>query len=117
MLEKSETMRRVSDRRSYHYVLTKNNHHIAYRAVGDGDREKWTAEVVSMWEAAFRARSGKPVVDRSDGDKGRFVMSVSIGEMFEIDADNGERLLGVVRKADQRSKRLHYKAHTERPAE
>ena len=40
-------------------------------------------------------------------------MSLSIGEMFEIDAPDGRRLLCVVRKLDQRSRRVNYKLHTD----
>ena len=40
-------------------------------------------------------------------------MSLSIGEMFEIDAPEGGCLLCVVRKLDQRSKRVNYKLHTD----
>ena len=38
-------------------------------------------------------------------------MSLSIGEMFEIDGDNGQRLLCVVQKMRQDDKRLNYKYH------
>ena len=117
MLEESETFRRVSARRADQYVKPGKNHHIVYRAVGEGPKEKWVGEVVTMWDAALRARTGLPIVDRSDRDTGRFIMSLSIGEMFEIDGSDGQRLLCTVRKIDQRSKRLNYKAHTDaRPA-
>ena len=113
MLEESETFRRVSDRRSFQYVKPGNNHHIVYWAAGAGDHEKWTAEVVTMWDAALRARNGQHVVDRSDRKGRRFVMSLCLGEMFQIDGDEGRPLLCVLRKLDQRSKRVHYKVHTD----
>lgn len=117
MIEESETMRRVSSRRCFQYVLSKKNHHIVYRAVGEGESEKWGAEVVTMWKAARRARSGELMVDRSERNEARFVMSLAIGEAFQIDAPDGRRLLCVLRKMDQRSKRIDYKLHTDaRPA-
>ena len=64
--------------------------------------QQWTAEVVTMWDAA---RAGPErdsrSIDQSDHGDEKFVMSLSIGEMFEIDAPEGGRLLCVVRKFDQ----------------
>jgi hypothetical protein len=111
MLEESETFRRVSGRRAYQYVKPGNNHHVVYRAVGES--QAWEAKVVPMWDAALRARNGQPVVDRDDRSGGRFVMSLSIGEMFLLDAEGDRRMLCVVRKMDQRSKRICYKLHTD----
>jgi hypothetical protein len=64
-----------------------------------------------MWDAAKRARAGQCPVDRTPPKGKRFVMSLSNGEMFEIVGDDGEIQLCVVRKMDQRSKRLYYKLH------
>jgi len=114
MIERSETFCPVSPRRYYQYVKPGNNHHIVYRAVTSKDgRQKWTAEVVTMWEAARRAKAGLPLIDRSDRGNAKFVMSLSIGESFLIDSPGGGRLLCVVRKIDQRSKRVSYKLHTD----
>ena len=113
MIEQSLTFRRVSERRAYQYVKPGNNHHIVYRSVAKRNRQSWTAEVVTMWDAALRARNGLPLVDCSDHDDEKFVMSLSISELFEIDAPEEGRLLCVVRKIDQRSKRLNYKFHTD----
>ncbi len=120
MLEHSETFRQISSRRSNQYVKPGNNHHIVYRAVVDGEKQKWTAEVVTMWDAATRTRTSGPLVDRSDEDNGHFVMSLSIGEMFEMDANGNSprRILCVVQKLRQDDKRLYYKRHTDaRPSE
>lgn len=113
MLEESETFRRVSDRRDSQFVKPGNNHHIIYWGEGDGEDEKWSAEVVTMWDAAKRARTGKPPIDRTAPKGKRFVMSLSAGEMFEMVGAGGEVLLCVVRKMDQRSKRVYYKLHTD----
>ncbi len=113
MLERSTTFRQVSNRRACHFVKPGKNHHIVYRTLGDGAKQKWVAEVVTMWDAAVRAHNGAPIVERVDRDDVRFVMSLSIGEMFEIDGDSGTRVLCVVHKLDQNSKRLNYKLHTD----
>ena len=67
-----------------------------------------------MWDAACRSQAKDcRLIDQSDHGGKKFVMSLSIGEMFEIDAPDGGRLLCVVRKLDQRSKRVYYKLHTD----
>ncbi|MCH8244221.1 MAG: hypothetical protein IH897_16665, partial [Planctomycetes bacterium] len=115
MIEESQTFRRVSERRYFQYVDPCNNHHIVYHAVGRGDKEKWTGEVVTMWEAALRGRNGQPIVDRSERDGARFKMSLAIGETFEIDGDGTGPQLCVVRKitrgSGKTSPRLYYKLH------
>jgi CRISPR-associated endonuclease Csn1 len=111
MLEESETFRRVSVRRATQFVKPGNNHHIVYWAEGDGENETWSAEVVTMWDAARRARNGRPSVDRTPPKGKRFVMSLSCGEMFEMVGAGGEIQLCVVRKLDQRSRRVYYKLH------
>lgn len=120
MLENKSTLRQVSERRSFHYVQPANNHHITYRESTDkkGNRV-WGAEVTPMWDAAIRGRTkvggrSLPLVDQSDNEQGRFVMSLSIGELFEIDDPKEElgRILCVVRKIDSTG-RLHYKQHTD----
>ncbi|HUW83140.1 MAG TPA: type II CRISPR RNA-guided endonuclease Cas9 [Phycisphaerae bacterium] len=115
MLEESTTIRRVSRGRAFQYVKPGSNHHIVYHAEGQRDQEKWIAQVVTMWDAAQRARRPHPIpiVNRSDQDGKRFVMSLSINEMFQIDGAANGRLLCVVRKIDQRSLRVHYKVHTD----
>lgn len=120
MLENKSTLRSVGDRRNYQYAQPGNNHHIAYRETADNKGNPvWIGEVTTTWDAALRARTkvnGKslPLVDQSDNEQGRFVMSLSIGELFEIDDPKGEpgRILCVVRKIDGTG-RLHYKQHTD----
>jgi CRISPR-associated endonuclease Csn1 len=113
MIESGETYRPVSQSRSYQFVKPGNNHHIVYRVFTKNGRTIWTAEVVPMWDAAARAVSGLPLIDRADHGEERFLMSLSIGEMFEIDGDEGQRVLCVVRKINQRNKRISYKVHTD----
>ncbi len=113
MLEESQTIRQVSERRSYQFVKLGSNHHIVYRTVSKRSNDVWEAEVLPMFDAAKRARAGIPLIDRQDSDKGRFVMSLSIGEAYQIDGVGGETLLCIVRQLDQRSKRSYYKLHTD----
>ncbi len=126
MLEESATFRPVCtdednrrrkennrSTREGQYVKPGNNHHIVYWAQGESESEKWSAEVITMWDAAKRARDGLPSIDRIPEKGKRFVMSFSIGEMFEMVGDDGEIKLCVVRKMDQRSKRIYFKLHTD----
>ena len=113
MLERSKTFRRLSDRRSFQFVKPGSNHHIVYRENGDGDNADWSAEVVPMWDAAQRAKRGLPLVDQSDRDEGRFIMSLTVGEMFEMDDQDGSRQLCVVYKMRQDDGRISYKLHTD----
>jgi CRISPR-associated endonuclease Csn1 len=117
LVEESTTSRRVSTSRQFQYVKPGSNHHIVYRATGQGQGERWIAEVVAMWDACGRALRGEPLVNRVSTEQARFVMSLSIGEMFEMIRDDGEIICCVVRKIDQPGRRMHYKLHTDaRPA-
>ncbi|MCC7087107.1 MAG: type II CRISPR RNA-guided endonuclease Cas9 [Pirellulales bacterium] len=113
MLEESETFRRVSNRRKTQFVKPGNNHHIIYWAEGEGENEKWSAEVIPMWDAANRVRMGRQPIDRRPPKGKRFVISLSNGEMFQLIGEKDQVLLCVVRKMDQRSKRVYYKLHTD----
>jgi hypothetical protein len=62
-----------------------------------------------MWEATQRAKQRLPIIDRNNTEKEKFLFSLTIGEIFEIDDERGGRVLCVVRKIDQRSKRVDYK--------
>ena len=114
MIEESKTFRPVSERRNYQNVKPGNNHHIVYRESSSKKGPTWNGEVVTMMDTAIRGRAGSPLVDVThESGNGRFIMSLTLGELFEIDGENGERLLCAVRKLDQRSKRLYYKSHTD----
>ncbi len=113
MLEASETFRPVSGRRHYQYVNPNSNHHIVYRSTKQGKNEKWSAEVITTWDAALRARKGLPIVDKKEDDNHDFIMSLSIGEAFTFQDENNQTQLCVVRKIDQRIKRIYYKKHVD----
>ena len=117
MIQKGKTFRKFEGSRSYQSVKPGNNHHISYYEQPDPKGGvKWTAEVTTMWDAAQRARKGRPIVDRgSRGDK-RFLFSLCIGEAFETVDEKGEVQLCIVRKMNQDG-RLVYKYHNDaRPA-
>jgi CRISPR-associated endonuclease Csn1 len=113
MIEEGATFRPVSQRRLYQKVKPGSNHHVVYRTTGPGNSERWIAAVLPMWDAAERARTGKSLIDRSEDQNGRFVMSLSIGESFLIDDGNGGRSLCIVQKMRQDDGRINYKLHTD----
>jgi len=82
-------MEKEKDPRANRYYEPQNNHHIEIR---ENKKGKWVGEVITNFEAAKRVRvkrpkpkpkgwSPPPAVNREDTKKGKFVMSLSIGEM------------------------------------
>ncbi len=113
MLENKTTLVPASERRAFQWVQPGNNHHIVYREQQTKKGIVWNADVITMWEATIRGRTEKlPLVDQTpETEDGRFVMSLAIGELFEIDGEDGKRLLCVVRKMAQGNSYLYYKLH------
>jgi CRISPR-associated endonuclease Csn1 len=71
---------------------SQNNHHIEIR---ENKKGKWVGQVITNFKAAKRVRvkpprpkpkgwSPPPPVNREDTEKGRFVMSLSIGELVKM---------------------------------
>jgi len=116
MVEEGQTFRPVREGNNTQFTKPGSNHHIAYFATTENGEEVWKGEVTVMWDAARQAKDPSKngnLVRRDDGRQGRFIMSLSIGEMFELMQDDGEVVLCVVRKIDQRSKRVFFKYHTD----
>ncbi len=109
MIEKSRTIRTVSDRRSTQAVEPHNNHFIEYFR---DDAGRWKARVVTTWDSAVRARSE---VSITPGGTGQRIMCLSIGAAFVVNLSDGPKLC-VVRKIKQNG-RVYYRLHTDvRPA-
>ena len=71
--------------RSGRYYEPQNNHHIEIR---ENKKGKWIGEVITTFEAAQRVRPAnssmqrpQSAVNHEDAKDGKFVMSLSIGEM------------------------------------
>ncbi len=71
------------------FVMPANNHHVEVFAKLDrrGKEIRWESNVVSLLEAAERARKGEPVVARAYADAEEFVFKFSLmgGDVVEID--------------------------------
>jgi hypothetical protein len=85
---KTDKMECNNNPRSVRLYEPQNNHHIEIR---ENKKGKWVGEVITNYDAAKRVRPSKksglspqPAVNREDTKDGKFVMSLSIGEMVEM---------------------------------
>lgn len=70
------------DRKSIRVYQTRNNHHIEIR---ENKKGEWVGEVITNFDAAMRVRTEKkPIVDRSENENGKFVMSLARGEVVHM---------------------------------
>ncbi len=69
----------------YRAVESGNNHHIVIYEYTSGKKKgQWDGEVVSMFEASRRAKTGEPIIRRDVGEGRKFIMSLSANEMIRI---------------------------------
>jgi len=75
-----------AQRKSLRVYQTQNNHHIEIREkVNKKGEVKWSGDVVTNFDAAERTRrNNEPIVDKSESKKGKFVMSLSRGEIVHM---------------------------------
>lgn len=116
MLEESSNMIQV---RSNQYAEPGSNHHIEIYEPLDKDGNpilnkdgspKREGTIVTMYEAAQRAKAKKPLVNRNHGDSTRFVMSLGINEMILLDVGLEEPVLHRVQKLSM--ERIFLRPHT-----
>ena len=101
--------------RSIRYYEPQNNHHIEIRVNKQG---KWIGQVVTNFNAAKRVRPSKDsmqkpqsAVNRDDTKIGKFVMSLSIGEMIYMNhPETGQPDYFVVFKIDGNGT-IHFTRH------
>jgi len=83
----------------YRGVLEGSNHHIViYEYKDKRGKPKRGGIVVSMFEAAERARHGKPVIDQNLEDDKHFIMSLSINELVQVPISENETEMYRVQK-------------------
>jgi CRISPR-associated endonuclease Csn1 len=116
---KTGKMEDDGNKRSVRLYEPQNNHHIEIR---ENKKGKWIGEVITNFDAAKRVRvkpprpkpkgwSPPPPVSREDTEEGRFVMSLSIGEMVKmIHPEKGEPGYFVVFKIDGNGT-IHFTPH------
>ncbi len=81
------------------FVVPESNHHAEIFAELDdqGNEIEWDLAVVSLAEAVQRNRLHQPVVRTNFGEHRTFKFSLAPGDVIEIDAENTNRQLFVVR--------------------
>ena len=102
-------------RKSLRVYQTQNNHHIEIREkIDKNGTVKWSGEVITNFNSARRVRAEKkPIVDRSENENGKFVMSLARGEIVHMrHPDTKEANYFVVFKIDS-SKTIHFTPHTD----
>ena len=103
--------------RSMRIYQSQNNHHIEIR---ENEKGRWDGEVIWNYTAVQRVKPSKksgqepqPIVNRNDNEIGKFIMSLSIGEMVYMKhPDTGEPGYFVVFKIDS-SKYIHFTSHND----
>jgi len=80
------------------HVSPGSNHHVEIFEVKDKKgKVKWDGEVVSRFEAMRRKKDKEPIVKKDHGPDKKFIFSLALGEVIEIDEENGKRGLYVIR--------------------
>ncbi|MEW5797252.1 MAG: type II CRISPR RNA-guided endonuclease Cas9 [Candidatus Zixiibacteriota bacterium] len=87
-------------------VVLGNNHHMEIVKVLDekGNTKRWEGYVVSLLEAWKRLNKEEPVVKKDHGPGKCFLFSLANGDVIELDHENGQRGLCVVRTIETNSK-------------
>ncbi len=80
------------------HVAPGSNHHVEIFEVKDKKgKPKWEGEVVSRFEAMRRKKEKEPIVKRDHGPDKKFLFSLALGEVIEIDEEEGKRGMYVIR--------------------
>ncbi|MEO0288088.1 MAG: type II CRISPR RNA-guided endonuclease Cas9 [candidate division WOR-3 bacterium] len=92
---KFETYNEIGPEKAKRYVQSADSHHI--EIFEDLTTGKWDGYVVSLLEAYKRKQQNLPIINRNFGENKKFLFSLAKGEVIELDTENGERELFVVR--------------------
>ncbi|MES9995974.1 type II CRISPR RNA-guided endonuclease Cas9 [Desulfovibrio aminophilus] len=91
------------------FVNLGSNHHIEVFEISKGKKRQWTGRLVTLHEAARRANNGTAMVDRtSPEDFGKFLFSLTQGEVIRVPAEDGLEAFFRVRTVYMRSSRGLY---------
>jgi len=97
-IRKSEAMIGVGQGPRQRYVASGSNHHVEIFEVKDKKGStRWKGRVVSRYEAMRRLATRRPVVDRTPPEGGRFIFSLTSGEIVQLAGDQGRQELYRVR--------------------
>ncbi|GMW00127.1 MAG: hypothetical protein AMXMBFR84_12650 [Candidatus Hydrogenedentota bacterium] len=80
------------------HVVPASNHHMEIIEVLDKKGEpKWEDIIVDQYTALQRLRNKQPIVQRDHGEGRRFVMSLAIGDVLQMNMEDGSTTLALVR--------------------
>ena len=97
-IKKSLAPFKIGESNRERYAATDSNHHVEIIEVKDQKgKVKWEGQIVSQMEAMRRLRAKESVIKRDHGEGKTFVLSLSGGEVIEIDEENKSRGLYVIR--------------------
>ncbi|MBU1920314.1 type II CRISPR RNA-guided endonuclease Cas9, partial [bacterium] len=82
----------------YKYFSLGSNHHVEILESQDG--KKWEGKFVSTVEAARRAKAGIPVFQKDHGPDRKYVMSLCINDMIELESKGQRQLYRVQKMSD-----------------
>lgn len=92
-------------------------HHIAIFETTQGRRRVWRGEVVPLSQAVERVRAGRPVIDQSGHDGGRFLFALCKNDTLLLEDPDGARSgLWVVKKIMASTQLLLVRHSDARPA-
>ncbi len=97
-IRKSIQVETVGSGHRARHVIPGDNHHVEIVEITDKKgRKKWEGHIVTRLEAHARRERGEPVIQRVHGEGKEFRFSLCGGDIIEIDEENGNRGLYVVR--------------------
>lgn len=93
-LRKTEAMIEVGQGPRLRHVASGSNHHMEiFEVKGKKGQKRWVGRVVSRYEAMRRQATRRPVVDRTPPEGGRFLFSLSTGDLFQLNPPGGKPTL------------------------
>ncbi|MFZ6008099.1 MAG: type II CRISPR RNA-guided endonuclease Cas9 [Nitrospirota bacterium] len=97
-VRKSETVMPVGSGYAERYVTSGLNSHIEiFEETQKNAKTKWTGKTVSMFEAAQRLKKREPVINREQTDNRRFICSLALGDIIELEAEPEKKELFVIK--------------------
>ena len=97
-VRKSETVMLVGSGHTERCVTSGLNSHIEiFEEIQKNGKTKWTGKTVSMFEAAQRLKKLEPVINREQTDNRRFVCSLALGDIIELEEEHGKKELFVIK--------------------
>jgi CRISPR-associated endonuclease Csn1 len=97
-VRKSETVIPIGTGPTERYVTSGLNSHIEiFEEIQKNGKTKWTGRTVSLFEAMQRLKKHKPIINREQTDNRKFVCSLALGDIIELEEDHNKKELFVIK--------------------